>query len=148
MFPGNALRSIDGLLLEMQELENKYGLPPELEKQPILDNRLYLAFAPPGHYYSTIPDFQSIQLKKKTIFSKVPRSLPEIEINDQKILELVNSFEQYYSEFSFPDRKTASFRFYLDNGVYSRGDAVVLSSMLRHYRPRRVIEVGSGSSTS
>jgi hypothetical protein len=147
MFPGNALRSIDGLLLEMQKLEKNYRLPPELEVQPILDNLLYLAFAPPGHYYSTIPDFASIQSHKDTIFSKIPHSLPEIVINDQKMLGLVNSFAQYSAEFSFPDQKTASFRFYLDNGVYSRGDAVVLYAFLRHYRPRRVIEVGAGSST-
>jgi hypothetical protein len=146
MFPGNALRSIDGLLLEMQALERNSWLSPEL-KQPILDNLLYLTFAPPGHYYSTIPDYKSIQSHKDTIFSEIPHSLPEIGINDVKMLDLANSFEHYYSEFLFPDQKTASFRFYLDNGVYSRGDAVVLYSMLRHYRPRQVIEVGSGSST-
>ena len=39
-------------------------------------------------------------------------------------------------------------RYRADNGQYSRADAFVLNSMLRHYRPQRVVEIGSGWSTA
>jgi hypothetical protein len=37
--------------------------------------------------------------------------------------------------------------FFLRNGYYSGFDAVLLHAMVRHFRPRRVIEVGAGYST-
>src|SRR5262249_6684164 len=37
--------------------------------------------------------------------------------------------------------------FYFGNGLFGGTDALVLYCMLRHLRPRRVIEVGSGYST-
>lgn len=35
-----------------------------------------------------------------------------------------------------------------DNGMYGRADAAVLHAMLRHHRPARMLEVGSGYSTA
>jgi Methyltransferase domain len=37
--------------------------------------------------------------------------------------------------------------FFLDNGTYSRVDAELLYAITRHFRPRRVVELGSGFST-
>lgn len=45
------------------------------------------------------------------------------------------------------ERGDAGNGFYLRNGFYSGLDAVVLHAMVRHLRPRRIIEVGAGYST-
>jgi hypothetical protein len=43
--------------------------------------------------------------------------------------------------------QAGSHRFYLLNGTYESGDAELLYGMLRHLRPARVVELGSGFST-
>jgi predicted O-methyltransferase YrrM len=49
---------------------------------------------------------------------------------------------------SLPARPTPGFRYYLDNPFFAFGDGVVLTAMLRHLRPKRVVEVGSGFSSA
>src|SRR5690606_38963391 len=39
-------------------------------------------------------------------------------------------------------------RYWLDNPAYAHGDGVVLHAMLRHLRPARIVEVGSGYSSA
>ena len=48
----------------------------------------------------------------------------------------------------FPERPDGRTRYYYENPSYSYGDAMVLAAMLRMFRPRRVIEVGSGFSSA
>ncbi|GAA3754488.1 class I SAM-dependent methyltransferase [Plantactinospora mayteni] len=45
-------------------------------------------------------------------------------------------------------RELPSDRWHDHNGMYGRADAAVLHAMLRHHRPARLIEVGSGYSTA
>ena len=48
----------------------------------------------------------------------------------------------------FPDGPTGDPRdYHADNGMFSRMDAWMLQGILRHFRPRRMIEVGSGWSS-
>jgi len=108
---------------------------------------IYLRFAPPGHYYSTIPDPAQLIPHQDRIFSRARQPLPGIELDDAAMLRLLDAFAPYYQDFPFVDEPRPGFRFHMDNGVYSRGDAVVLYSMLRSQKPRRVVEVGSGMST-
>lgn len=61
--------------------------------------------------------------------------------------EVCLPYKDIYDKFpSVPDGDGRAF--YLNNGWYEAVDAEVLYSMLRHFRPRRVVEVGSGFSTS
>jgi predicted O-methyltransferase YrrM len=39
-------------------------------------------------------------------------------------------------------------RYYFDNDFYSYTDGIILYSMLRHFKPRKIIEVGSGFSSA
>jgi predicted O-methyltransferase YrrM len=41
-----------------------------------------------------------------------------------------------------------STRYYWDNGLYPVRDAMILAGMINQYRPKRIIEVGSGFSTA
>jgi predicted O-methyltransferase YrrM len=47
----------------------------------------------------------------------------------------------------FPDEKTPGGLYYFNNDFFSCGDATVLFCLLRHWKPRRFIEVGSGFSS-
>src|SRR5579863_6195711 len=60
--------------------------------------------------------------------------------------EVCSRFRPEYER--FPVNPTGvSHQFYLSNGAFEKVDAEVLHSMIRHYQPRRVIEIGSGCST-
>jgi len=102
---------------------------------------------PPGHFYSPIPSLEQIKLKEDKIFNKMPKEIPGINLNVKKQLEFLDNFKKYYKEFPFELHKKDGLRFYLQNPSYSLSDAVILFCMIRHLKPRRIIEVGSGYSS-
>jgi predicted O-methyltransferase YrrM len=96
-----------------------------------------------NHYYE--PLFDDRQLKRS--FER-DRFLPGINWNDREQLDLLSRF-QYQDELAaIPYRKVNSdFSFYYDNPSFRPGDAEYLYCMVRHFKPARIIEVGSGYST-
>ncbi|HST22806.1 MAG TPA: class I SAM-dependent methyltransferase [Blastocatellia bacterium] len=108
----------------------------------------FLRFAPPGHFYSPLPDMRFIDRYQAALFNRQISSVPGIENNVEEQLALVARFSDYYDELPFKDDKSAGLRYYFRNPYFSYGDAIILYSMLRHYRPQKIIEVGSGFSSA
>jgi hypothetical protein len=103
-------------------------------------------FAPPGHFLSPIPSLKDVRRDEERLFRR-PNELAGIELNEARQLELLKRFRTYYAELPFPENQTSGYRYFFDNPMYSYSDAIFLYCMLRHLRPRRVIEVGSGYSS-
>jgi predicted O-methyltransferase YrrM len=108
----------------------------------------FLEFAPPGHFYSPLPDIQFVDRYTATLFNRQMKSVPGIEIQVEDQLDLVAKFSQYYEELPFQDDPCPGLRYYFRNTWFSYGDAIILYAMLRHCRPQRIIEVGSGFSSA
>jgi hypothetical protein len=73
-----------------------------------------------------------------------------IDINEKEQLSLLSQFvSNYKSEFdSFPEGKTMlPHQYFSTEGTYRRGDASILYSMIRHFKPSKIIEIGSGTTT-
>jgi hypothetical protein len=89
-----------------------------------------------------IPSDDSPDWERKT-------SLPGIELDTRTQIEwLRETLAAYFAEFFPPEqRNTDGWRQYHGNGYYTTGDAEVLYAMLRHFKPRQVLEIGSGFST-
>jgi hypothetical protein len=102
---------------------------------------------PPGHFYSPIPAIEEIRRREEHIFDQWPHEIPGIDLNTHKQLDLLDEFRKYYGEFPFGFSKKDGLRFYLGNPSYSHSDAVILYCMLRHLKPKRIIEIGSGFSS-
>jgi len=102
---------------------------------------------PPGHYYSPIPSLTYIEQHDSDIFAEPAKAIPGIDLREKEQLELLRSFKPYYDELPFPASKTDKLRYYYENPSYSYSDAIFLYSMIRHARPKRIIEVGSGYSS-
>jgi predicted O-methyltransferase YrrM len=88
----------------------------------------------PIHYYEPIPDFRSItteQLERR-------REFRSIDFGWDAQLQLLRDLSAFRIEFEAADLKNDYF-----NGL----DAAVFYSLIRHLRPRHVIEIGSGYST-
>ena len=114
---------------------------------PYASNR-FLKFASPGHYYSPIPDLELVNRARRSIFDDQVREIPGIDNNEAAQLALLDDFSRFNDEIPFKDTPSPGSRYYYQNPFFSYGDAFILYSMLRHFRPKRIVEVGSGFSSA
>jgi hypothetical protein len=110
----------------------------------MLKKDIFVPFVPIEHFYSPFPTNTDIE---EYNFSVLPDEISGIDLNVEEQFELLNEFEGYYKELPFTDEKTGGLRYYFLNGAYSYSDAIFLYCMLRHLKPQKIIEVGSGFSS-
>jgi GT2 family glycosyltransferase/predicted O-methyltransferase YrrM len=106
-----------------------------------------LELFPAGHYYSPIVSLKFIQLYKSKIWKKFPKEIPGIDLNTDNQLDQVLAFQKYYQELPFTRQKIHQNRYFFENPFYSYTDGIFLYSMIRHYAPKNIIEIGSGFSS-
>jgi predicted O-methyltransferase YrrM len=104
-------------------------------------------FVPPGHFYSPLPSPEELRRDAPRLFRSPPTTIPGVDLNEAKQLELLAQISRFYPELRFPVEKSPAFRYFYDNPAYSYSDAICLYGMIRHVRPKRIIEVGSGHSS-
>jgi predicted O-methyltransferase YrrM len=75
------------------------------------------------------------------------RILRGIDFNAEEQLNILAKFNYNEELLSFPFCKNKDNEYYYDNTYYCSGDAEYLYNMVRHYKPNRIIEIGSGYST-
>ncbi len=92
------------------------------------------------HYYE--PMFHPRHLRRPL---EEDRSLPGIDMNAEEQISLLREFR--YVEELARLMKAAPTGFRFDNPNFGPGDAEYLYSMIRHFRPARILEIGSGHST-
>ena len=138
------VKNVLGVVMGLFRKLVKNALPYYLVKKYVARNGGD-AFSP-GGYYSPIPSIEEI--KGYTFDIPLPEVLPGIDLNSAEQLNLLDSFESFYKELPFCDEKTDGLRYYYQNGAYSYSDAIFLYCMIRHLKPKKIIEVGSGFSSS
>jgi hypothetical protein len=96
---------------------------------PVVDHY----YEPRFRYHGPLPD--------------TPRPLPGIRWNDAGQLALLERLTHAHElvDGQLPTRGPRRFRF--ENGYFGPGDAEFLYAAIRHFRPARITEVGSGHST-
>jgi hypothetical protein len=97
---------------------------------------------PPGHYYSAVPSAEDRMVFRPPVIGE--HGLPGVRLNGRRQFELLQKFKAYYDQSPFSEKKTGRMRYYFDNPSYSYTDALTLYCMIREFRPRRIIEIGSG----
>jgi hypothetical protein len=103
---------------------------------------------PAGHFYSPSPDFSEIERDAARLFpDPPPRTLPSIDLRGDAQRAFVEQLLPFYAEMPFKPEAQPGLRYWFENGAYSYADAIFLYLMLRHLRPRRIIEIGSGHSS-
>ena len=117
------------------------------------DNVAYPVFARHGfhllrkHYYLPVPEPDDLPPD----YFQRHSEMVGVPIDDQTCLEIMATVARYMEEFRqrFPvERWTSDPRqFYLINGAYMAVDAHVYYGLIRHYKPRRIVEIGAGNST-
>jgi predicted O-methyltransferase YrrM len=123
----------DHLFFENAMLKTKFGAQ--------------VPYVPNGHFYSPIPSVQEIQENEKTIFATPPVNVPGIDLRASSQRQLLEEFAELYTELPFPEQQRSDIRYWYDNASYSYSDAIFLFCMIRHAKPKRIVEIGSGYSS-
>jgi predicted O-methyltransferase YrrM len=98
-----------------------------------------------GHFYSPLPTYEdAVQASSRP----VPESLPGIDMNREGQLRLAVRLGELAADQPFGTERGPDLRYAYGNGFFGYDDGLVLHTMLRHLRPKRVVEVGSGWSSA
>ena len=84
--------------------------------------------------------------REKAIFAPV-HDIPGVDLNRAGQVEVFEAMAQFYDDVVFSTGSLGGARFRFDNPNFSYGEAITLACLLRHVRPQRVIEIGSGHSS-
>lgn len=96
------------------------------------------------HYYN--PIVKESMLPED--YDKKIDPLIGLNMQDEKQLNLLKKFNYDLEVLEFSlDKDESKNQFYFNNHMYASGDAEILYYMIRHFKPKRVIEIGSGLST-
>jgi len=97
-------------------------------------------------YYEPIPDTRTL---KDDLWQK-PSELVGIDMNEEGQINLLSMFSSKFKEEyeSFPRNKTSiPYQYYVNNGAFESVDGEILYCMIRHFKPKKIFEIGSGNST-
>jgi hypothetical protein len=102
-----------------------------------------------GHFYSPLPDcFDGMTFAAKAAERPVVNGLPSIDLRSDAQKALLLTMMDLYSDFDWSEQRLPGRRFHFSQGWYKQADSICLYSMLRLFRPRSVVEVGSGYSSA
>jgi hypothetical protein len=99
----------------------------------------------PSHFYFPVPKLKSFHGKDWT----ASRPCAGIDFRLPEQIDRLNSdLLPFSEEWVFPDIANGdAHKFHFNNGFFERVDAEVAYSFVRHRKPRRIIEIGSGNTT-
>jgi hypothetical protein len=102
----------------------------------------------PVHYYSPIPDTRILRRKPELWSRELPLDALDLNINEQKnLLETIyRLFHEEYMAFS-SERTNDPTQYHLNNGSFGFVSGQMHYGIIRHFKPKKVIEIGSGYST-
>lgn len=106
------------------------------------------AIVPIGHYESPYPSTNELEMAYDKGFES---KLLGIDLNKESQICLYKEMESKINEAPMVDKeKNLQYRFYDfgDNVWFGRDDARVLYAILKHFKPKNIIEIGSGFSTA
>jgi hypothetical protein len=98
------------------------------------------------HYYSPVPDIKDLEQRK--VWDR-QSALAGIDFQPDRQLAFLRELgKEFGHECHWPRTPTKDpLQFFTDNGSFSFGCAAGLHCILRYFKPRRVIEIGSGYSS-
>lgn len=100
----------------------------------------------PVHYFSPVPNIPDLQSRR--IWSR-RSALPGINWDDSGQLQFLATIgRRYGNECRWPAQSTGNpQQFYTENNSFIFGCAAAAHCLIRHFKPKRVIEIGSGFSS-
>ena len=137
---------LQACLARAREFNNAFVVLSELsgseEAQDYRKRQKVIKLAVPlGHFYSPIVD-------PRTLSSELRSELRDVKIDYDAMFGLFEQMSAYFKNLKFSEHASDGARYYWNNGFYGPGDALILAAMIEHFRPGRIVEVGSGFSSA
>ena len=101
---------------------------------------------PAGHYYSPIP--ARGEVARTLDGGRATSEVKGVDFRRDAQRALLEEFARYYGELPFPEKPREGCRFYFDQNWFAYTDAIILYGFLRHFDPRKIVEIGSGFSSA
>ena len=102
----------------------------------------------PGHYYSPIVDPSTIIEYIEKEYLQEPGDIEGIHFDEDAMVRFWKDNAEFINNTPFSEHDDGKNRYYYDNSIYPYGDAVMLRAMIAHFKPKNIIEIGSGFSTA
>ena len=94
------------------------------------------------HYYEPLINRKSLDRE-----FRFKRELPGIDWNEDGQVELLKQFDFKKELDQIPVKRTNKQEYYYEIGNFGPGDAGYLYSIIRYFKPKKIIEIGCGAST-
>ncbi len=104
-------------------------------------------WVPPGHFYSPIPPLDDVLERHDDIFRRDIEPIG-IDMRTEQQRALLRDLVKFYGDIPFAAERQPGVRYFYDNPAYSWSDGIIYHCMLRHLRPKQIIEIGSGYSSA
>ncbi len=105
---------------------------------------------PPGHYYSPIPNLEEIKESEEIIFSD--KFINGVDLNIDYQFQLLKKISTNYINYPYQYNnynKENKYRYIKkDASFYRYSDNVFLFLVMNFYKPKKIIEIGSGHSSA
>ncbi len=102
----------------------------------------------PGHFYSPVVNPDEVQDYWAKSSAQGVESLLGIDIDMGAMTDFWDRSLEFMRSLDFSSGAGGHSRYYLSDGRYPPGDALVLGAMLNAFRPRLIYEIGSGFSSA
>lgn len=101
-----------------------------------------------NHFYEPIPDTRTLENELWSDHSE----LVGININEEFQIRILSEFFSVFKEEynALPQDKNETekpYNYYVNNGGFESVDGEILYCMIRYFKPKKVLEIGSGNST-
>ena len=114
------------------------------ERQRLVEQYESRLFVMPGHFYSPVPDLEDLEHRRESIFRPGRVPLPGIDLEEERQLALLTDLAPLAAEIDLPEHPTDGWRYHWRNDGFGDADGITFASVLRHWRPSRYVEIGSG----
>jgi predicted O-methyltransferase YrrM len=98
----------------------------------------------PNNYYSSLPDLERLD---DTVWGRESAMVGVAFDPAAQVAFAEDRLASYVAELGAPHTADDPLAFHLDNAHFESVDAEIAYAMVRHVRPRRIVELGSGFST-
>lgn len=145
--PGS-ISSMQGTVTSLQQdlMQVRTDIATLKNDPPPMAKHIDLLF-PIGHFYSPIADPNDIRARRETLFCKKPNSVG-IDFQEEAQLALLPKLKEYVDTINYPVQDPGDgLTYFYENDQFAVLDAEFLYAALMHFKPKNMIEVGSGYSS-
>lgn len=103
---------------------------------------------PPGHYFSPVVDPDQVREYVEAGRQLQPEDIAGIDFPFDDMVAFWEKNRGFIAATPFKDDQDGTNRYYYSGGPFNYGDAITLRAMIGNFRPRRIVEIGSGFSSA